>query len=113
MKFINPISTPRLLELARTNPRIGEYIGIGLPVQACGLLQVLDEVAKELLINADGSLKYGWNSIVEYAPPSGKLQWYTKAGTCIYGKAAEFSPGFVTHWACLLQSPEKQNGGIK
>lgn len=57
--------------------------------------------------------KTGWNDVNEYPAPGGKLQFYTIAGTCIYGKATEFKPKFVTHWAYCLPSPTKQAGGIK
>ncbi len=58
-------------------------------------------------------LKYGWNDVNEFPPPSGKLQFYTIAGICIYGKFNEFDKGFVTYWAYLLPSPTKQRGALK
>lgn len=58
-------------------------------------------------------LKYGWNCVNRFKPPSGKLQFYTIGGTCIYGEYSSMAPGFVTHWAYLLPSPSKQAGAIK
>jgi hypothetical protein len=58
-------------------------------------------------------LKYGWNAVNMFKPPSGKLQFYTIGGTCIYGDYTSMTPGFVTHWAYLLPSPSKQAGAIK
>jgi hypothetical protein len=58
-------------------------------------------------------LKYGWNDVNKFKPPSGKLQFYTIGGTCIYGDYVSMAPGFVTDWAYLLPSPSKQRGAIK
>jgi hypothetical protein len=58
-------------------------------------------------------LKYGWNDVNKFKPPSGKLQFYTIGGTCIYGDYVSMAPDFVTHWAYLLPSPSKQAGAIK
>jgi hypothetical protein len=58
-------------------------------------------------------LKYGWNDVNKFKPPSGKLQFYTIGGTCIYGDYVSMAPGFVTDWSYLLPSPSKQRGAIK
>lgn len=58
-------------------------------------------------------LKYGWNCVNKFKPPSGKLQFYTIGGTCILGEYSTLAPGFATHWSYLLPSPSKQEGKIK
>lgn len=58
-------------------------------------------------------LKYGWNCVNIFPPPSCKLQFYTIGGTCIHGFYSSLAPGFVTHWSYLLPSPSKQAGRIK
>lgn len=58
-------------------------------------------------------LKFGWNCVKQFKPPSGKLQFYTIGGVCIYGEYSNIADGFVTHWAYLLPSPSKQMGKIK
>lgn len=58
---------------------------------------------------------YLWNCIYQFTPPKGrKLQFYTAAGTCIYGyNGVDGIPNFATHWANCLPSPSKQSGNIK
>jgi len=58
-------------------------------------------------------LKYGWNCVKRFPPPSGKLQFYTIGGTCIHGSFSSIAAGFVTDWSYLLPSPSKQKGNIK
>lgn len=110
--FINPLGIESILPHIEANQRIKDFYFVG-PVQKCALLEFVDDIVKEVLVDEYGDLKYGWNDVNEGTIPSGKLQFYTTAGTCIYGKASEFKPGFITHWAYCLPSPTKQAGAIK
>lgn len=72
-----------------------------------------DHYPRKKLVGTEKPLKLGWNCVSLFKPPSGKLQFYTIGGTCIFGEFASIAPGFVTHWSHLLPSPSKQAGRIK
>lgn len=68
---------------------------------------------RKKVVGPEQPLKYGWNCVNKFSPPSCKLQFYTIGGTCIHGFYSSIAPGFVTHWSYLLPSPSKQAGRIK
>lgn len=72
-----------------------------------------DRYPRKKVVGPEQPLKYGWNCVDKFKPPSGKLQFYTIGGTCIFSEYSTLSEGFATHWSYLLPSPSKQAGRIK
>jgi hypothetical protein len=93
----------RVLELAKVSPSLFKLISENVNSEYEALERILEEACEDLL----------WKDKKVHPIPAGKLQFYTIAGTSIYGTKSDVVDEFITHWAYCLPSPSKQAGALK